>query len=110
MFIRSAREFGTLVRSEREGRGWSQSQLAERVGVSLPWISQFERGKATAQIDLVLKTLAALNIRLWAGEPPKPSGSKSAMINLDELLGGLSGSTQIPTDDPESSSRNPLRR
>jgi len=109
MFIRSAKEFGTLVRSEREERGWSQSQLAERVGVSLPWISQFERGKATAQIDLVLKTLAALDIRLWAGEPPRTSGSKSAMINLDELLGGLSGSAPKPTDNPDPSSRNPSR-
>lgn len=87
MFIRSAKEFGALVRSERERRRWSQSQLAGKVGVSLPWISQFERGKARAQIDLVLKTLAALDIRLWAGEPPKAFGSTATVINLDELLG-----------------------
>lgn len=76
-----------MVRSEREKRRWNQSQLAERVGVSLPWISQFERGKPTAQIDLVLKTLKALDIPLWAGDPPKTSGPKASVINLDELLG-----------------------
>ena len=87
MIIKSANEFGALVRSEREKRRWNQSQLAERVGVSLPWISQFERGKPTAQIDLVLKTLKALDIQLWAGEPPKSSGLKGTVIKLDELLG-----------------------
>ncbi len=87
MIIKSAKEFGALVRSEREKRRWNQSQLAERVGVSLPWISQFERGKPTAQIDLVLKTLKALDIPLWAGDPPKTSGPKASVINLDELLG-----------------------
>lgn len=86
MIIKSANEFGALVRSEQEKRRWNQSQLAERVGVSLPWISQFERGKPTAQIDLVLKTLKALNIPLWAGEPPRASGLKGSVVNLDELL------------------------
>lgn len=90
MFLRSVKEFGTLVRAERERRGWSQSELAGRVGVSLPWISQFERGKATAQIDLVLKTLAALEIRLWAGDPPESRGPKAVGIDLDQLLKGLS--------------------
>jgi HTH-type transcriptional regulator/antitoxin HipB len=93
MFLRSAKEFGILVRSERERRGWSQSELAGKVGVSLPWISQFERGKATAQIDLVLKTLAALEIRLWAGDPPESHEPKAMRIDLDELLKGLSDPT-----------------
>ncbi|MCB1079786.1 MAG: helix-turn-helix transcriptional regulator [Verrucomicrobiae bacterium] len=86
MLIKSAKEFGALVRSEREKRGWSQSLLAERVGVSLPWISQFERGKPTARIDLVLKTLKTLGIPLWAGEPPMAPSPKASVVNLDELL------------------------
>lgn len=94
MIIRSAREFGVLVRSEREKRGWSQSQLAERAGVSLPWISQFERGKPTAQIDLVLKTLTTLEIRLWAGEPPAAAGGRGTVIDLDELLDRQPGSPE----------------
>lgn len=109
MFLRSAKEFGTLVRSERERRGWSQSELASRVGVSLPWISQFERGKSTAQIDLVLKTLAALEIRLWAGDPHKTSGPQAEMIDLDKLLKGLSGPAPGPMITPDHSShKTPL--
>ncbi|MCB1093390.1 MAG: helix-turn-helix transcriptional regulator [Verrucomicrobiae bacterium] len=92
--MRSANEFGALVRFEREKRGWSQSQLAEKVGVSLPWISQFERGKQTAQIDLVLKTLNTLEIRLWAGEPPVAPDAKTTMINLDELLARQPGAPE----------------
>jgi len=97
MIIKTANEVGALVRSERENRGWNQSQLAERAGVSLPWISQFERGKPTAQIELVLKTLKTLGIQLWAGEPPRAPGPMPGLINLDELLDRQPGS--IPEHD-----------
>lgn len=90
MYIKSAKEFGVLVRSEREKRGWSQSQLAAKVGVSLPWVSQFERGKSKAQIDLVLKTLRVLEIPLWAGEPASPAKGRAPVIDLDDLLNQLS--------------------
>ena len=46
----------------------TQVQLAEQVGVQALWVSQFERGKATAQIGLVLRTLKTLNIPLHLGE------------------------------------------
>ena len=110
MFIRSAKEMGVLVRSERERRRWSQTQLAERVGVSLPWISQFERGKPTAQIDLVLKTLAALGIRLWAGDPPAASGPGAPQIDLDQLLDGFLEGTPTPGGDSSPPLRSPKRR
>jgi putative transcriptional regulator len=67
MRIKTAGTLGELVRNQRRQRGWSQSQLAEKVGVSRLWVSQFENGKETVEFGLVLKALRALDLTLDAG-------------------------------------------
>lgn len=108
MFVHSANEFGALVRSERQRQCLSQSLLAQKAGVSPLWLSQFERGKPTAHIGLVLKTLKALDVKLWAGELPKtsPSGLKATVVDLDAIVGNQPESMLIAEDgrivmDPE---------
>lgn len=87
MIVNSASEFGALVRSERKRRGWSQKELAFRVGVSPLWISQFERGKSTVHIGLVLRALKTLDVRLWVGDmPPASSRGEAGRVDLDALL------------------------
>ncbi|WP_083506616.1 helix-turn-helix transcriptional regulator [Leucobacter sp. G161] len=44
--LRSAAEFGYRVREARERQGITQAALAERVNVSIRWLSNFERGKS----------------------------------------------------------------
>lgn len=66
MRIKTADVLGELVRDQRKQRGWSQSQLAEKVGVSRLWVGQFENGKETVELGLVLKTLRALDLSLEA--------------------------------------------
>lgn len=66
MIVRSAKEMGALIRDRRTGLGLSQLQLAEKVGVSRVWIVQFEAGKPTAQLGLVLRTLRELGVSLDA--------------------------------------------
>jgi len=44
--------------------GWSQSRLAERVGVSRQWISLVETGKTSVEFDLALAALQALGYRV----------------------------------------------
>jgi putative transcriptional regulator len=67
MRIKTAGTLGELVRNQRRQRGWSQSQLAEKVGVSRLWVSQFENGKETVELGLVFKALRALDLTLDAG-------------------------------------------
>lgn len=88
VFINSAKEFGALIRSERLKRRLSQRELAEKASVSPLWLSQFERGKPTAHISLVMRTLKALGVKLWAGDLPKSSASdlEATVIDLDELI------------------------
>lgn len=68
MRIKTAGTLGELVRDQRKQHGWSQSQLAEKVGVSRLWVSQFENGKETVELGLVLKTLRELNLCLEVGK------------------------------------------
>ena len=84
MRIRNAKEIGALVRENRLKLKLSQAQLAERVDVSRLWIVHLEKGKSTAQLDLVLRTLDILGLSLEIGG--KISASQSDSIDLDKLL------------------------
>ncbi|MGE4098720.1 MAG: helix-turn-helix domain-containing protein [Hyphomonadaceae bacterium] len=57
-------EVGAIVREYRRARQMRQAELAQRLGVSAKWLSQFENGKATAQIGLVIRVLHELGFEL----------------------------------------------
>jgi len=86
MWVRSDSDFGALVRSERKKRDWSQRELADHVGVSAVWVSQIERGKPTAHFGLILRTLRALDIPLWAGKLPAQTEPTESPVDLDSLV------------------------
>lgn len=52
MRIDSALALGDLVHERRMRLGWSQRELAARMGVSRQWVNGFESGKGTAQLRL----------------------------------------------------------
>jgi HTH-type transcriptional regulator/antitoxin HipB len=89
-FIASIRDIAAAVRGRRLSLGLSQNELAGRARVSRQWISEFEAGKPTAELGLVLRLLDALGLgitlELDDGDPGarRPSGARS--IDLDALL------------------------
>jgi y4mF family transcriptional regulator len=60
MLLRRPHELAGLFRDGRKRAGWSQRELAERVGVSRQWVSLVETGKTSVEFDLVLAALQAL--------------------------------------------------
>jgi len=62
--IKTVRDLGRLVRDQRKAKGWSQTELALKAGVSRLWIGNLEGGKETSEIVLVFRTLRALDIVL----------------------------------------------
>lgn len=78
------RELASAIRAERKRLGLSQSALAERAGVGREWMIGLEKGKATAEIGLVLRTLRALGLIVQLDS--KPEMPESKRISLDELL------------------------
>lgn len=53
--------FGQAVKAARKERGWSQTELGKRAGVSRPTVSRIEKGKDghTTMLD---KVAAALDL------------------------------------------------
>ena len=64
MRIKTVGTLGELVRDQRKQRAWSQSHLAEMIGASRLWVGQFEKGKETVEMGLVLKALRALELSI----------------------------------------------
>jgi HTH-type transcriptional regulator/antitoxin HipB len=87
MIVRSVKDLGALVRERRNRLRWSQTELAAKIGVQRLWVSQFESGKTTAHIGLVMRALRALDLELQIGPPPDAGAGESAQpIDLDALL------------------------
>lgn len=88
MHVETSSDIGALIRERRSRLGWSQAELASRVGVSRLWIVQLEKGKSTAHIGLVLRALKALGIEMDMASsrvvPSRPA--KTTRVNLNSII------------------------
>ena len=63
-------DLGRAIRDARLKVGFTQQQLAERAGISLAWLARVESGHRKAEIEYVMRTLAALGLSLALAMPP----------------------------------------
>jgi DNA-binding XRE family transcriptional regulator len=54
----------------REFRGLSQTELAEKAGISAPYLSQLETGKRSGSVEVLTTIAAALSLTLEDILPP----------------------------------------
>jgi HTH-type transcriptional regulator / antitoxin HipB len=87
MRLSNAHDLGLYVRSRRRAEGLNQSEAARRAGVSRRWLSDFESGKPTAEVGLVLQLIAALGLAMDVGPAPEPE------FDLDAYLRSVGGSS-----------------
>lgn len=73
MNIRTVDDIRSLVRTERKRRGLSQAKASGLTGHSQKWLSEFERGHVNPPVDMVLKLMTTLGIRLTASVAPASS-------------------------------------
>lgn len=52
------------IRVWRDHRGWTQQQVADKAGISKPYLSQLESGKRTGTTDVMARLAAALDLDL----------------------------------------------
>ena len=64
MKIRSVEELGEAIRTRRKELHYTQAFLTEFTGFSVSFISDVERGKATAEIGKTLQLLMILGLDL----------------------------------------------
>jgi transcriptional regulator with XRE-family HTH domain len=85
---KSAQDIGSFIRAQREAAQVSVRQLAEKAGVSNPYLSQIERGLRKPSADVLNQIAKALRvsaevlyIRAGILEPSEASEVRDAIIN-----------------------------
>ena len=92
MRVQSSRDLGAAVRAKRRELRLGQTDLAARAGVSRQWVVALEGGKPGAEVGLVLRTLKALDLPVWVGEPPiQPAGEPGGEVDLDAIVAAAKG-------------------
>ncbi len=66
----TTRELGRMIRETRCAQGLRQDQLAGAAGVGVRFLSELERGKATARLGKALAVLDALGCKVRIEPPP----------------------------------------
>lgn len=93
MRVRSIRDVAAAVRGRRQDLGLSQAELAKRAGVSRKWVYEFEAGKSTAELGLVLRVLEELGFGLELGKDSdaedQAAPAARVAVDLDALLDEL---------------------
>ena len=91
MHIRTPLDLGLVIRQQRRDLRLNQTELAARVGVGRQWIVAIEHGKARAELGLVLRTLAALDLILTVNTEAKRKSHRKAAINIDDIVDAAKG-------------------
>lgn len=93
MYVTNGEQLQAVARNRRITLKLSQQAVATLAGVSRKWVSDFERGKDSADLALVFRLLGALGLRVQvtrpgdeAGTGPRPVSSHT--IDLDKLIDG----------------------
>lgn len=87
MRARTAEDIGLIVRDRRQALGLSQAELAQRVGVSRQWVVELEGGKQRAEVGLVLRALAAMDLHVSVSpEAADAAGSPIPDPDLDAII------------------------
>jgi len=93
MQLRRPHDLAALCRDGRARAGWSQTELAQRVGVSRQWVSLVETGKTSVEFDLAVGVLQVLGYRLYVESADVPTRTEA-----------------WPTDYPKTTLHSPSQR
>lgn len=70
--IKSAKDFGELVRAKRKACGWTQTELARRAGTGERFIVDLEAGKPSCQLGKALTVARTVGLELGDLKARKP--------------------------------------
>ena len=86
--IQSVKDLGRLVRAHRKGKGLTLERVSGLGNLSTRFLSEFERGKETAEIGKVLKALRTLGLDIIiqprGGATPSSHGSYPSKTRPDK--------------------------
>lgn len=80
---------GNNIRELRIKSGWTQEKLAEKAGISVPFMTQIELARKSASLEVIEKIALALSVsyeRLFKTESPNNSDINLALHILEKDL------------------------
>ena len=84
-------ELGNRIRQARTERNMSQMELAEACGISVPYVSDIERGKKCFSVDILLRIALALQFSAdWLLRLDIPQTNYAYNAEAAELLADCS--------------------
>ncbi len=88
MQIRTPLDLGLAIRDRRRKLKLSQTELARKAGAGRQWVVAIEHGKSRAELSLVLRTLAALDLPLTIDPGPRwlPSSDDMDPVDIDAIV------------------------
>ncbi|MBI5534604.1 MAG: helix-turn-helix transcriptional regulator [Deltaproteobacteria bacterium] len=96
MNVSTATQLGAAIKDRRRRLKITQQDLATRVGTTRRWLLAVENGHPRAEVGLVLKTLAALGLRLVLddGSAARVAGDVPAPPDIDAVIHNTRTRTQ----------------
>lgn len=83
----TVRDVAAAMRERRKQLGWTQAELAARIGIGREWVIQFEQGKPTVEWGTVIRMFHALGFALELNL--ENGGSGAGKDELDRILAGV---------------------
>ena len=79
MKINTPKDLSAIIRDSRKSKGWTQADLAKRIGVYQRDISNWETKPEKVSVDMLIKLCAALDLEFNVGNLPKDAVSTTAI-------------------------------
>ena len=74
MIVMDIAEYARLIKDERQRQGISQTDMAQRLGVSRRWLIEFEHARVpNPEFSTILSALAELGLSLDVRKTPQPA-------------------------------------
>lgn len=105
--FKTAEDVGNIIRQRRKALGWDQARLASECGVSRQWVVDIEKGKPRAELQLVLRVMNVLGLKLAAVDQQAEAARITIpSAGLDDILDRHRG---VPGASPRAAPhRTPL--
>jgi HTH-type transcriptional regulator/antitoxin HipB len=79
-------DLGQAIRDVRLEAGLTQQQLADRAGLSRAWLARVESGHRKAELEYLMRTVAALGLSL-ALAPTPPDDTEPSLAEALRVAG-----------------------
>ena len=74
MIVMDIAEYARLIKDERQRQGISQTDMAQRLGVSRRWLIEFEHARVpNPEFSTILSALTELDLSLDVRKTPQPA-------------------------------------